>query len=76
MSGDPVWRVRSSHLPRWKSDLAVNWSKAHLPKGIPMKRRTHRLVTSGVLAALALLLSSGAAEARIAVNHNENRHDG
>ena len=37
-----------------------------------MKRLTRRLLTSGLLATLAVLLSSGAAEARISVNHNEN----
>ncbi len=37
-----------------------------------MKHHIRRLVTSGLLAALAVLLSSGAAEARIALNHNEN----
>jgi hypothetical protein len=37
-----------------------------------MKHTIRRLATSGLLAAIAVLLSSGAAEARIAVNHNEN----
>jgi hypothetical protein len=37
-----------------------------------MRRLTRRLTTSGLLAAIVLLLSSGAADARIAVNHNEN----
>jgi hypothetical protein len=37
-----------------------------------MKRLTRRLATSGLLAAAIVLLSSGVADARIAVNHNEN----
>jgi hypothetical protein len=37
-----------------------------------MKRFTRRLVSSGLLAAMVTLLASGAAEARIALNHNES----
>jgi hypothetical protein len=37
-----------------------------------MKRLTRRIATSGLLAAILTLLASGAAEARISVNHNEN----
>jgi hypothetical protein len=37
-----------------------------------MKRFTRRAATSGLLAAILVLVSSGAADARIAVNHNEN----
>lgn len=36
-----------------------------------MKRFTRGLVTSGVVAAVVMLISTGVADARIALNHNE-----
>jgi len=36
-----------------------------------VKRITRRLMTGGLLTVIAMLVSSGAAEARIALNHNE-----